>query len=277
MHEFASIWAIGDIQGCCCSLEHLLAQPALQQDTNAQFWFAGDLVNRGPDSLGALRLIKSMGDKAKTVLGNHDIHFLAVAAGVRKQGKHDTLDELLNAPDLNELVEWLRHRPLAVYEHAYLMVHAGVQPEWSAQQTCTYAKEIETILQADDWQDKIAALFGNDPDHWSSDLKGPARQRAIINTLTRMRMCSLDGRMDFKHKGAPDPDSGLLPWFELSGRACDHTPILFGHWSTLGFYQEPMLISLDSGCVWGRQLSAVRLHDRHVVQVHCPEALKPGP
>lgn len=276
MHATPSIWAIGDIQGCCNSLEKLLAQPTIQQDSTAQLWFAGDLINRGPDSLGALRLIKNLGQRARCVLGNHDIHFLAVYAQARKAGKKDTFKELLNAPDLPELIDWLRHQPLAHFEHGYLMVHAGVQPEWSAQQTCTYAQEIEQVLQAQDWQARIGDLFGNQPDNWRDSLQGDERLRAIINTLTRLRMCHPDGTMDFQYKDAPDPDSGMLPWFELPNRRSADTPILFGHWSTLGFFQRPTLISLDSGCVWGRQLSALRLHDRQLVQVHCPAALKPG-
>lgn len=276
MHTTPVVWAIGDIQGCCHSLEKLLAQPDLQADPHAEIWFAGDLINRGPDSLGSLRLIKSLGDRARCVLGNHDVHFLAVLAKARKQGKHDTFSELLNAPDLPELVEWLRHQPLALYDHGHLMVHAGVQPEWSAEQTCLYAKEVEAVLQSSDWQTQIGSLFGNEPDTWHDSLTDTKRLRAIINTLTRMRMCRPDGSMDFKYKDAPDPDSGMLPWFELPNRACTHTPIIFGHWSTLGFFQQATLVSLDSGCVWGRQLSALRLHDRKLVQVHCTAALKPG-
>lgn len=271
-----AIWAIGDIQGCCASLEKLLAQPDIHADANAEIWFAGDLINRGPDSLGSLRLIKNLGSRAKCILGNHDVHFLAVLAKARKQGKHDTFTELLEAPDLTELVDWLRHQPLAHYEHGYLMIHAGIQPEWTADQAISYAKEVEAVLQAPDWQQRIGDLFGNEPASWSPSLKGNKRLRAIINTLTRLRMCHPDGSMDFKYKDAPDPDSGMLPWFELPNRACANTPIIFGHWSTLGFFQQAMLMSLDSGCVWGRQLSALRLHDRKLVQVHCSAALKPG-
>ncbi|MDV2117278.1 symmetrical bis(5'-nucleosyl)-tetraphosphatase [Alcaligenes faecalis] len=271
-----AIWAIGDIQGCCRPLDSLLSHPDVAADNQAKFWFAGDLVNRGPDSLGALRLIRSLGDRAVCVLGNHDIHCLAVAAGVRKSSKQDTLQELLAAPDAQELLDWLRHQPLAHYEHGHLMVHAGVHPDWSPQQTLEYAHELEALLRADDWQDKIIELFGNKPDRWDTDLQGYDRLRAIVSTLTRMRMCDLNGRMDFKHKGAPDTESGLLAWYELPNRACAQVPVIFGHWSTLGLLNTPTVISLDTGCVWGRQLSAVRLQDRHLVQIHCPESKKPG-
>ncbi|MFD4122563.1 symmetrical bis(5'-nucleosyl)-tetraphosphatase [Alcaligenes faecalis] len=271
-----AIWAIGDIQGCCRPLDSLLSHPDVAADSQATFWFAGDLVNRGPDSLGALRLIRSLGDRAVCVLGNHDIHCLAVAAGVRKSGKQDTLQELLAAPDAQELLDWLRHQPLAHYEHGHLMVHAGVHPDWSPEQTLGYAHELEALLRADDWQEKIIELFGNHPDRWDAKLEGYDRLRAIVSTLTRMRMCDVNGRMDFKHKGAPDAESGLLAWFELPNRACAQVPVIFGHWSTLGLLNTPTVISLDTGCVWGRQLSAVRLQDRHLVQIHCPESKKPG-
>ncbi|WP_394061861.1 symmetrical bis(5'-nucleosyl)-tetraphosphatase [Alcaligenes sp. WGS1538] len=272
----ASIWAIGDIQGCCASLDALLRHPDIQADEQAHFWFAGDLVNRGPDSAGSLRRIRALGERATCVLGNHDIHCLAVAAGVRKPGKHDTLAALLAAADAQELLDWLRHQPLAHYEHEHLMVHAGVHPAWSPEQTLEHARELEALLRADDWREHIAELFGNEPDAWHPALTGQARRRAIVSTLTRMRMCRADGSMDFKHKGAPDPDSGLLPWYELPDRACADVPIIFGHWSTLGLMNTPTLLSLDTGCVWGRQLSAVRLQDRRLVQIHCPENQKPG-
>lgn len=263
------VWVIGDLQGCRRPLERLLAHPEISADPRARFWFCGDLVNRGPDSLGTLKTVMALGERATCVLGNHDLHALGVAAGCREPGKSDTLDALLADADAAACLDWLRRRPMAHYEHGYLMVHAGVLPQWTVAQTLALAAEVETVLRAPDWRKTMDGLFGNKPATWHASLQGHKRLRVIVNALTRMRMCTPDGSMDFKHKGKPVSTSDHLPWFELPGRATQRDTIVFGHWSVLGLLLRPHLICLDTGCVWGRQLTAMRLHDRHLVQVSC--------
>lgn len=268
MTDAPPIWAVGDIQGCAVALDTLLAHPELKAQPDAQLWFAGDLTNRGPDSLGTLRRIRELGSRAVTILGNHDLHLLAVAAGIRKPGKSDTFTDVLNAPDADELIRWLRHQPLAHYAHGYLMVHAGVLPEWTVAQTLACAQEVQAALQADDWRNRLQNMYGNEPSRWRRDLGRNKRLRIIVNALTRIRMCTRKGRMEFAHKGAPSADGDLLPWFDLPKRATrTETTILFGHWSTLGLMVRPDAICLDTGCVWGRQLTAMRLSDRKLVQI----------
>lgn len=268
------IWVVGDLQGCCSSLNALLEQPDIKSSRNPCFWFAGDLINRGPDSLGTLRRVMALGDDAVCVLGNHDLHLLGIVAGLRKPGKSDTYDDILASPDADDLLNWLRHRPLAHYEHQHLMVHAGVLPQWSVADTLMLAKEVEQALRAPDWPDRLKHMYGNEPARWDSDLSTDERQRVVINALTRLRMCDATGRMDFHHKLAPTEadwkQSGLLPWYDAPERRTRHeTTIVFGHWSTLGLLMRPDVICVDTGCVWGRQLTAVRLNDRKVVQVDC--------
>lgn len=270
-----NIWMIGDLQGCHQSLCSLLAHPEINADPNAQFWFAGDLINRGPDSLATLKAVMALGDRAISVLGNHDLHFLGLVAGVRKPGKSDTLDDILNAPDAQDMIDWLRHRPLAHYNHKHLLVHAGVLPEWSVAKTLALSAEVEAILRGPDWQAKLEKMYGNKPMCWSDELRGGKRLRVIINALTRMRMCNSQGHMEFSQKGAPVNTDELMPWFDVPGRAIQDDTVVFGHWSTLGLMLRPHLICLDSGCVWGRQLSAVRLHDRKLVQVDCQRQQEP--
>lgn len=267
MNQTPSIWMIGDIQGCNRSLQALLAHPEIAHDPTAQFWFAGDLVNRGPDSVGALRTIRALGDRAVAILGNHDLHLLAVAAGVRKQGKSDTLDSILNAPDCQELIDWVRHRPLAHYAQGHLMVHAGVLAKWTTKKTMALASEVQTALRSPDWKDMLESMYGNEPVHWKDKFNGGKRLRVIINALTRIRMCTRQGHLEFSHKGPPDHSSGLLPWFDVPERATRDTPIVFGHWSTLGLMIRRDAICLDTGCVWGRQLTALRLHDHRLLQI----------
>lgn len=266
----SAIWAIGDLQGCCAALDRLLAHPELAQDPHARFWFAGDLVNRGPASLASLRRVMALGERAVSVLGNHDLHLLAMAAGVRAPHAQDTLAEILSAPDAPDLIDWVRHRPLAHAENGYLLVHAGVLPGWSAAETLARAHEVEQVLRGPDWQDFLATMYGNTPTAWHDDLTGADRLRVIVNALTRMRFCTADGVMEFASKdsaGAAPP--GYLPWFDVPGRRTADTPVVFGHWSTLGLLQRPHLLALDTGCVWGGALTAVRLHDRQVVQIPC--------
>lgn len=272
-----STWAVGDLQGCCESLDALLAQPSIAADSHARFWFAGDLVNRGPCSLATLRRVKAMGARAITVLGNHDLHLLAVAAGVRPPGKSDTLQEILDAPDAIELIDWLRMQPLAHLEHGHLLVHAGVLPDWTAEQANALAEEIGSVLRGPLWQAFLSQMYGNEPSRWQDSLQGSDRLRVIVNALTRMRFCTAAGDIDLKAKdkaGAPPP--GLMPWFDVPQRASADATVVFGHWSTLGVVERPNLLALDSGCVWGGQLTAICLETREKVQVQCPQYQKPG-
>ncbi len=266
-----SIWAIGDVQGCCDSLEELLSHPDIKADENAQFWFAGDLINRGPNSLKTLRTIMSLGEHAVCVLGNHDLHLLAVYAGIRRENKSDTIDEILEAPDVEEIIDWLRHRPLAHFDQDHLMVHAGVMAKWDEKKTIKLAGEISEALQSKHWKKYLQKMYGNEPNRWRDSLTGSKRRRVIINALTRMRMCFIDGSMEFGSKDSPSDNKSdnILPWFELPNRKTEKTTIIFGHWSTLGLMVRKHLIALDTGCVWGGKLSAIRLSDRKLIQVEC--------
>lgn len=266
------VWVIGDVQGCYDSLLTLLNHPDIQQDSNATLCFAGDLINRGPQSLACLRHIRNLGSKAVSLLGNHDIHLLGVAAGVRKLSTSDTVQEILDAPDAEALLDWLRHRPLSVVMHDHLIVHAGVAPQWDTEQCLALAAEVEDLLRADDWKEQLAHVFGNTPTRWNPELTGVDRVRVIINALTRMRTCFSDGSMNLRYKGAPTHSEGEVAWYELAGRK-NTLPVVFGHWSTLGLFISDNALCVDSGCVWGRQLSAIRLNDRRVIQVDCQEAL----
>ncbi|MFL9924605.1 symmetrical bis(5'-nucleosyl)-tetraphosphatase [Herbaspirillum lusitanum] len=271
-----TFFALGDLQGCNCQLKQLLKRlPSPPHDH--LLLFAGDLINRGPQSLETLRTVRDMGERANSVLGNHDLHLLAVANGIRPAHASDTLDDILNAPDREELIDWLRHRPLAIHEQGHLLVHAGVLPQWSLDQALALAHEVETMLRSDDWVNFLRHMYGNQPARWSDDLQGYERLRCIINAFTRLRFCQGDGTMDFSVKesaGAAPP--GLMPWFEVPGRKTEDVTVVFGHWSTLGLMLRPNLIALDTGCVWGGKLTAVRLEDRALFQVDCPQAQKPG-
>lgn len=270
MNTRHDVWVIGDVQGCAGALRRLLARPELADPAN-EIWFAGDLVNRGPDSLGALRLIMSLGDRARAILGNHDLHLLAVVSGVRKLGKSDTFQDVLQAPDARELIDWLRSRPLMIRERGHVVVHAGILPAWTLDQAQALAGEIETALRGPDWRAAIRDLYGEKPLQWDDALRGADRMRVIINALTRMRVCHEDdGRMDFEHNGKPEKAGpGLRPWFELPARRNLDEVIVFGHWSALGLNIRPDTICLDSGCIWGRALTALRLRDHRVIQEDC--------
>lgn len=273
----SDIWMIGDVQGCCSPLDTLLNHPELNANPDTTIWFAGDLINRGPQSLQALRRIIAMDSRAVSVLGNHDLHLLAAAAGVRKPGKSDTLNEILDAPDSKELIDWLRFRPLAHFEHDHLMVHAGVLAKWDVAKTLSLAAEVQEALRGPNWQKRLQKMYGNEPVDWKDDFKGGKRLRVIINALTRMRLCTQRGLMDFSVKPQPgELPPGLVPWFDVPKRATrGEVTIVFGHWSTLGLLLRPDVICLDTGCVWGGKLTAVRLQDRKVVQVQCEEGLSP--
>lgn len=247
---------------------------------HADVCFVGDLVNRGPESLETLRTIRDLGPRARTVLGNHDIHLLAIAAGMRKPGKSDTLDAVLGAPDREALLNWLRFRPLAIRTDGFLLVHAGVLPQWSASQVMDLAAEVEAQLQGANWQGFLADVFGNAADRWHDGLRGIERYRVVVNALTRLRYCSADGVMDLKAKeGLGAVPDGFMPWFDVPGRRTADVTMVVGHWSTLGLVMRPDLMALDTGCVWGGQLTAVLLAadpiSRSLVQVACPQYRNP--
>ena len=271
-----TLYAIGDSQGCHSPVVALLDR--IRADSNdPRLIFVGDLVNRGPNSLATLRQIRALGDAAQVVLGNHDLHLLAVAHGIRTAHRSDTLDEILNAPDRDELLDWLRRGPLAVYEDGHLMVHGGVLPQWSAQQTLDLAHEVETVLRGPDWVGFLRKMYGNTPAKWDDALKGADRLRCIVNGLTRIRFCTTDGTMEHSSaEGAGGTPAGYLPWFDVPGRKTEDVTVVFGHWSTLGLIMRPNLIGLDTGCVWGGKLTAVRLDNRAVLQVDCPQYRQPG-
>ncbi|WP_317202339.1 symmetrical bis(5'-nucleosyl)-tetraphosphatase [Janthinobacterium sp.] len=273
-------YVIGDLQGCHDQNLALLERIAQANTEPARLLFAGDLVNRGPQSLATLRHVHALArdGRADSVLGNHDLHLLAVSQGIRPPHAGDTLDEILAAPDRGELIDWLRHRPLALPHDGHLLVHAGVLPQWSAQRALELAGEVEAALRGPGWVDFLRGMYGNGPDAWSEDLRGAARLRCIVNALTRLRFCTPDGVMDFKMKesGSAPPGSGLLPWFDAPHRRSADATVVFGHWSALGLLLRPGLIGLDSGCVWGGKLSAVCLDDGGLLQVDCPSFRQPG-
>lgn len=270
-----STYAIGDIQGCQDSLLRLLETVKFDPAAD-RLWFVGDLVNRGPDSPGVLRFIKNLGDAAVCVLGNHDLHLLALAEGYGRARKGDTLDAVLAAPDRDELLAWLRRQKLAWREGGFLMVHAGVLPGWTADDTLVRAAEAEAVLQGAHYRDFFAQMYGNAPVAWDEALQGIERLRVIVNAFTRLRYCSLDGEMEFHHKCAPGAQpAGWLPWFAVPGRRSADVCFVIGHWSTLGLVNRPELIALDTGCLWGGTLTAVRLEDRQVFAVGCPQMRSP--
>jgi bis(5'-nucleosyl)-tetraphosphatase (symmetrical) len=275
-------YVIGDLQGCAHEAQVLLDHIGQDAYGDARILFVGDLINRGPDSLTALRrmkvLVEASEGRVEALLGNHDLHLLAVAVGAQAASKSDTLDEILAAPDRDELVEWLRQRPLAMFVDGHLLVHAGVPPQWTYEKTLALAHEVESVLRGDGWISFLGQMYGNTPDRWDDALTGLPRLRCIVNALTRMRLCHADGTMDFAHKESDNgpPGSGLLPWFDLPGRRTADVTVVFGHWSALGLVLRPNLVGVDSGCVWGGKLSAVCLDDRSLLQVDCPEYREHG-
>jgi bis(5'-nucleosyl)-tetraphosphatase (symmetrical) len=265
--------AFGDIQGCHAAFRSLLDALAPAPDT--PLWFAGDLVNRGPASLSTLRDVIALGPRATAVLGNHDLHLLAVAAGIRALKPGDTIGEILDAPDAPELLEWVRQRPFAHFEHGMLMVHAGLLPQWDVTLALELADELQRALRAPDWADTLRGLYGNEPNQWRPDLKRKDRLRVAFNAFTRIRFCTPDGAMEFRANGGPAAaPAGYLPWFDAPGRRSADITVVFGHWAALGLMLRDTLVALDSGCVWGNRLSAVALDAdparRTVTQVACP-------
>ena len=262
-------YAIGDVQGCSHELKALVDLIGFDP-ANDRLWFVGDLVNRGPDSAGVLRFVKSLGNSAVTVLGNHDLHLLMVAEQMEKLHGSDTLHDVLDAPDRDELIHWLRHRPLLHAENGHVLVHAGLLPAWSVDKASSLAMEVEAALRSPDYREFMANMYGNKPASWEDGLSGHARLRVVINAMTRMRFCTIEGKMEFAHKGGLDKiPEGYKPWFDLRNPAWAGAKIVFGHWSALGLVISENLMALDTGCLWGGALSAVRLEDRQVFQVSC--------
>jgi len=254
----SKIYAVGDIQGCAPSLKALVKKLPAQ----SKMIFLGDLVNRGPDSLGTLRYLKQLQEdkRIECILGNHDLHLLAVDAGIRKTKGLDTVQPILDAPDRAELMNWLRHRPMALSNGKVLTVHAGVLPQWDLQQTIECAQEVEKVLRKKSYKDFLANMYGNTPNKWSNSLKGYERLRVITNALTRIRFCTPTGTMEFESKeGFEDGPKGYIPWFKTPKRKTQDALIYFGHWSTLGLLQHGNVIGLDTGCVWGGKLTAMEI------------------
>ncbi|MDR1647839.1 MAG: symmetrical bis(5'-nucleosyl)-tetraphosphatase [Zoogloeaceae bacterium] len=265
-----STYAVGDVQGCFAALKRLLEHCAFDPEKD-RLWLVGDLVNRGPQSLETLRFVKSLGEAAVTVLGNHDLYLLMVAAGkLPRRGKDDTLDDVLAAPDRDTLLDWLRCRPLCHVENGYCLVHAGLLPQWSVRKARALAAEVEAELRGAGWQRFLETLWGSKPASWADTLAGADRLRVIVNAMTRMRFCSRKGKLDFDAKGKPDnAPKGCLPWFEAPERKSADTTLITGHWSALGLRMERNLIALDTGYLWGGQLTALRLEDRALFQIEC--------
>ena len=271
-------YLIGDVQGCCTALQRLLATLEFSPSRD-RLYLLGDLVNRGPASLATLRRLQQLGPAATCLLGNHDLHLLAIAHGIRPASRGDTVADILAAPDREALLDWLRHQHMAMHADGWLMVHAGVVPQWDLAQVLALAAEVETVLRGPELPAFLRTMYGNEPDQWDEQLNGPARLRFIVNVLTRIRFCDAQGRLDFKTKdGAESAPAGFTPWFDTPARRTAATPMAFGHWSTLGLINRPDLLALDTGCVWGGRLSAMRVDGgrRELVQVDCEQAQAPG-
>jgi bis(5'-nucleosyl)-tetraphosphatase (symmetrical) len=282
-----SLYFIGDLQGCNAPFQRLLREVDFSPSRDTLF-LLGDMVNRGPDSLGVLRSLVALGDSVHCLLGNHDLHLLAMWQGVRKPGRKDTAQEVLAADDAAALLDWLRHRNMALVSQGWLMVHAGVLPQWSTTQTMALAAEVEQVLRGPDLNAFLSAMYGNMPARWDDSLRGHDRLRVIVNALTRMRFCTADGLMEFATTaGSAAAPAGYLPWFEVPGRETLDTPIAFGHWSTLG--SETLAakagllhntLPLDTGCLWGGCLTAARIGSAangfELISTECPKELEPA-
>lgn len=270
-----ALYLIGDIQGCDDALERLLSHIDFSPSRDTAY-FLGDLVNRGPHNVGVLQRLMRMGSSAQCLLGNHDLHLLAVAHGVRPLHPQDTTQDILQSPHRQALLDWLRHQHMAIHAHNVLMVHAGVLPSWSVRQTLSLASEVEQTLRSDDWVDFLPKMYGGPPHQWQDDLAPPLRLRVILNALTRMRFCTAQGEMDFNVKeSAESAPEGLMPWFDVPHRQTAGQMIAFGHWSTLQDTLRNDVVCLDDGCVWGGCLTAMNLETRERLSVKCPQALDP--
>lgn len=272
------IFLVGDVQGCDDALGRLLAECGFSPSRD-RLVVLGDLVNRGPQSLAVLRRLHALEGAATCLLGNHDLHLLASSFGGRRRKPDDTIDEILDAPDRDTWLAWLRQQRMAVVESGWLCVHAGVVPQWNTAKTLALAAEVEALLRGPDLGEFLTRMYGNDPARWDDGLQGYERWRFVVNVLTRIRFCTADGTLDLKTKeGAGGAPPGHHAWFDVPGRASAGEPVAFGHWSTLGLVQRPDLLALDTGCVWGGCLSAARVDGgrREVISVKCPQAQRPG-
>ena len=268
-------YAIGDIQGCYHAFQALLARLKFDPDKDT-LWLVGDLINRGSGTLEVLRWCFAHRDSLRIVLGNHDLHAIVVAAGIVAAHKGDTLQELLVAEDRDVLLDWLRHQPLVYQESDYLMVHAGLLPQWTIDQTIAYAAEVEAALQGENYLHFLTHMYGNLPNRWVPDLTGVDRLRVITNAATRLRICTAEGEMEFKFKGElQDIPDGYMPWFDVPSRVTQEAQVIFGHWSALGLQQRKNLFALDTGCLWGGKLTALNLATKKIVQVDAHPLDKP--
>ena len=267
-------YAVGDIQGCFAAFLRLLEKIRFNPRGD-RLWLVGDIVNRGPNSLDALRWVYENRRRVAVVLGNHDIHLLMVREGFAQAHGADTLDEILAAPDAEKLCDWLRHCPLFHWENGWSMVHAGLLPQWTIADAARLSQEVEKVFASSDYRDFFQVIYGNKPTKWSENLCGESRWRTIINAMTRMRICKADGEMEFSYNGDPQKiPPNYFAWFDSPQRKSRDAPILFGHWSALGLIVRDDLIALDTGCLWGRALTAIRLEDRKIFQVQCDEMRK---
>lgn len=273
-----AVYAIGDVQGCYSAVRRLLDTLCFDPQRD-HLWWTGDLVNRGPQSAEVLRFIMSL-PHTVAVLGNHDLHLLALAAGTARARRQDTLADILSAPDRDALLHWLRQRPLLHHDAAlgYTMVHAGLPPPWTLDQARLLAREVEAQIAASASNNFFESLYGDQPDSWDEGLTGPDRWRVIVNAFTRLRYCDAEGRMLFSAKGAPGSQPApFMPWFQVPGRRSRDVRIVFGHWSTLGLWREDNVVAIDTGCLWGGRLTAVRLDSHAVETVSVPCAAAQGP
>ena len=275
-----ALYLIGDVQGCDEALDRLLKHIDFSPSRDT-LYLLGDLVNRGPHNAKVLRRLMQLADSAKCLLGNHDLHLLAVSEGVRKPNPQDTFQDVLNAPDRDILLRWLRHQNMALQVDSVLMVHAGVLPQWSAEQTISLAGEVEAVLRSDDFANFMPQMYGGMPNQWNDQLQGADRLRVIVNALTRLRFCNAEGAMDFSIKeGADKAPEGLMPWFDTPDRQTKNMTVAFGHWSTLQNMRRSDVVCLDDGCVWGGCLSASRFSTSNPdnwerLSVKCPQTLDP--
>jgi bis(5'-nucleosyl)-tetraphosphatase (symmetrical) len=269
-----ALYLIGDVQGCDDALERLLQHIDFSPSRD-KLYMLGDMVNRGPQNLQVLRRLMEFGSSAQCVLGNHDLHLLAVSLGARKSNDSDTIQDVLNAPERDALLHWLRHQHMALHIGNVLLVHAGVLPQWTAEKTMALAGEVESLLRSDALGDFIAHMYGGMPNQWDDALTGHDRIRIIVNAFTRMRYCNAQGAMDFSYKKSPEnAPVGQIPWFDLPNRLTQQTVVAFGHWSTLQLAPRADVVCLDDGCLWGGCLSALRLEDANLRDARLAQRLK---
>lgn len=273
-----TIYAIGDVQGCFDALKNLLKEIHFSEDKD-QLWFTGDIVNRGPDSLKVLEFVKSLKDNAITVLGNHDLHMLAVLTGLEKQRRKDTLDDIIHSPRKHQIIDWVRQLPLLHLnpDSNFVMVHAGLYPDWNIAEASSYAQEVERVLQGDNFTDFFRNMYGNQPSKWEPGLSSWDRLRFITNCFTRMRLLDKDLNLDLHFKGSPEKaPRHLKPWYMYGEDKRNNHTILFGHWSTLGYQSRDNVYALDTGCLWGGKLTALALtEDPYHVSIPCHQTLEP--